>query len=515
MKYPSPLIFIFLLLIIVPVLASTNTTINVTPVPTPAYNNTRVSQGQCIEVGGTYDVGGVMGVSFTTSELAFVYFGKYVSALNPNGDDSEILYKYPIPPGANAYTSFYLDPAIFGNRTGYWYQYDNMPLRAANKRAFYVSTQCIMPTSIPTIIPTTQVIHNETEQTLKDVVSVPLTVNPRYVADIVIARNDALKIENLTGTYQAWIFGRVTGIYGVHANLTNSTTIFTKDEVRGMEAGSYKLLLQTAGTNKLFELSYNRTENREMLVPLFRALVPVEITGSQPRLVQPQVESFLTKYTDDTYKIYNIEIQEPYIEINGFREILVNNEKSIMEVVGYTNQQPNTKIQLTIDYNVKINKSDKYKPVDVIVEDTGAGNLRTYHGYITIYKSDISPGDHGITATSSSGAFSTIPFYIMESIKPIVTTVYYTYIDGHPYIPTPTPITIIERPTPVVVRVTQTIFVPVTPSQESVNDAQWKAISYIAWVTVAIIIGCIIAGYIAAAYIRSRKKGGGNNGNDE
>ena len=509
---PSPLplpILILLLILIVPVHVLAISTANTTPTQTFAYNNTRISQGQCIEIGGTYDISGVIGFSFTTEQNTFAWYGKYESAFDPASNEILPTYKYEMPNAKTAYYTFYIDPLIFKERTGYWYQYTATYERAANKRAFYVSDKCIVQTIKPVSTATNEsviVIDKNVEKILEGQGIVPVVLSPRHLADILISRDSSINIESLSGNYQAWLFGRISGIYGKSVNFDNSTTIFTKDEIGGMEAGSYNLLLQTAGTNKMFELSYNRTENQEMLVPLLRAIVPVEITGSQPKLVQPQVEAILSKSTDDTYKIYKIEIQEPYLEINGYQEIIVNNDKSIMEVAGYTNQQPNSKIQLTIDHNVKIGKSDKFKPVDVIVENGDPGSLRTYHGYVPIDKTGIASGYHDITATTSSGAFTTVAFYIMESVKPVVTTTYYSYIDGHPFIPTPTPITIIERPTPVTIYQTVTVTVPVTPSQASVDEAQWQAISLIAYRVAGIIVVGVIVLYVLVAWVRSRKK---------
>lgn len=453
MKYLPLPILLLLFILIIPVVAEQNITVsNATPVPTPAYNNTRLSQGQCIEIGGTYDVSGVIGYSFTTNANTFAYYGKYVSSFEPEYDNSSLLYKYEMPNQRAAYYQFFIDPEIFGTRTGYWYQYTGEYERSANKRAFYVSTKCVVQTISPKINATNEsviVIDNNVEKILEGQGIKPIALNPKHLADIVVARYEPINIKNLNETYQAWIFGRVTGIYDKNVNLTNSSTLFTKDEVGGMEAGSYNLLLQSAGINKLFELSYNRTENQEMLVPLMRMVVPVEITGSQPRLIQPQVESILKESTDDTYKIYKIEIQEPSIEINGYQEIFIDNTKSILEVAGYTNMQPDSKISLVIDHNTKANMSLKYKPVDVIVKKGDPGSLRTFHAYIEIDKTLYTPGYHDVTATTPGGATNTVAFYIMESLKPIDTpTTYYSFIDGHPYLPDPTPITIIERPPP-------------------------------------------------------------------
>lgn len=500
---------------VVPVLAediniTANITQNVTPVPTPAYNNTRISQGQCVEIGGTYDVSGVIGYSFTTNANTFAYYGKYVSSFDPAYDNTSVLYKYEMPDKRVAYYQFFIDPAIFGNRTGYWYQYTGEYERAANKRAFYVSTKCVIQTISPKINATNEsviVLDKNTEKILEGQGIKPVELNPKHIADIVVARDDALNIENLNGTYQAWLFGRVTGIYGQPVNLTNTSTIFTKDMIQSMEVGSYNLLMESSGNNKLFELSYNSSENQEMLIPLMRTVEPVEITGSQPRLVQPQVERILSTFTDDTYKIYKVEIQEPFVEINGYQEIILSDAKSILEVAGYTNRQPDSTIQLVIDKNNKINKSDLYKPVDVIVEKGDPGSLRTFHAYVPIDKTQYAPGYHDITATTSDGKSQTVAFYIMQSPSPIQTpTTYYSFIDGHPYIPIPTPITIIERPPPEKVYVTVTVTVPVTPSQSSVDEATWKSISFIAEMIALGIIACVVIGYFIAAYIRSRRK---------
>jgi len=522
MRYPSIILLLLLTILIIPVLADDNTTApittTITVVPTPAYNNTRLTQGQCVEIGGVYDVSGVIGFSFTTEANTFAYYGKYESGYDPGYDDTAALYKYEMPNGKQAYYQFLIDPKIFSTRTGYWYQYTGTYERAANKRAFYVSTKCVIQSISPVIsIKNTTnesviVIDNNVEGILKNKGINPVTLNPRHIADILIARDDNLNLTDSTKTnetYRAWLFGRVTGIYDFPVNLSNTSTIIPKDKIKLMEAGSYNLLLQSAGNNKIFEIGYNksdRSENTETLLPVMRNVKPVDITGSQPRLVQPQLEELLSKNTDDVYKIYKIEIQEPYIEINGYQEIFINNDNSILEVAGYTNRQPDSTIQLVIDHNVRINRSDKYKPVDVIVEKGDPGSLRTYHGYVEIDKKMFAPGYHDVTAIASNGKFQTVAFYIMESLTPIeATPTYYSFVDGHPYLPDPTPIVVIERPPPEIVKVTQTILVPVTPSQESVNEAQWKSIAIISeWIAIGIVVAIII-GYIIIAIIRARR----------
>jgi len=429
----------------------------ITPVPliviprngTPAYqNNTRILQGQCVEVGGTYDVSGVIGYSFTTQNNIFAYYGRYVDSFDPYFGNESILYRYVLPQQRMGLYKFYIDPVIFQNRQGYWYQYTGEYERAANKRAFFVSDRCTVTSRNTTtnvseveyVPPESMVISGDSIVHIQNQYS----LEQRHVSDIVLARGDPLFIDN-PGEYRAWVFGGITSVLAKQVNTTGNASIFDSLDTKNWQAGSYTIILEDSGKNGIYEIGYetnNRTPiTKDLLVPALRSLDIVDVTGYQPSMIKDKLIQMMRENTDDTYTTIKLEVQEPYVEIVGYQEIRVSN-MSLLEITGYTNKIPGTPVTLYVDINNKTGTSVRYPAMTVMAMDTGDGNLRTFHGYFVLDYNEIAPGHHEITAKLPDGKLSTVSFYIREEPEPGYTEPkYYKFVDGNPFIPP----TIIEK----------------------------------------------------------------------
>jgi hypothetical protein len=411
----------------------------------PANNNTRISQGQCVEVGGVYDVSGVIGFTFTESSNQFAYHGKYETSVNPS-DNSTISYIYKMPNDRKSYYMFYINPEIFEDRLGYWYQYSGAYERGANKQAFYVSDRCI---------------RNINESAFVDENNKPILINPyvmeqRHATDILLSNDDPLFL-NDNGLYRMWVFGlnNQYKILSRDVNITSDIPLFDESQVKEFRVGSYTILLQNTGNNSLYELGYeinNRTSfDKDMLIPALRTVDTIDITGYQPRMIQDKVEYILKNFTDDTYIKYNMDVQNPYVEITGYQEIRLGNTSfgnlSKLEVTGYTNKIPGTKINLIIDMDkISLKPGNKFQTMTIITEGGNIGDYRTFHGYIDLDYTDLAFGYHDLTAVLQDGSKSTVSFYIREEPKPYYTEpTYYKFVDGHPFIPIPTPEIIIKE----------------------------------------------------------------------
>lgn len=415
---------------------NSTTVINVTK-PEPAYNNTRLLQGQCVEVGGIYDVSSVIGYTFTTEYNEFAYFGRYEDSFDPSYQN-ETDYIYKIPYQRKAYYNFYLDPTIFGDRLGYWYQYTGKYEPNANKRAFYVSDKCIKDVNASVFV---------------DMNNTPILINPYVMethpsgADILLSRDDPLIMGGLQNETRAWMFGNTVKILG--EDITN-TSVLNSSMTQTLSHGSYTLLLQTPGSNKIYDVVYyqnNRTvtDGKDLLIPSLRSIPIADVTGFAPVVIQRSLMNiFDTGQLDDGYVNYSVLVEPPVVQISGYQELVIGNQ-SLLEVTGYTNKIPGTPIMLYVDRNEQTGRSDKYPSMTIITENASLGDYRTFHGYIPLYYENMAKGFHNLTAVLPSGAKAGVDFYIREEPAAYYQEpVFHKFIDGNPFIPTPTPI-IIEK----------------------------------------------------------------------
>src|SRR5512138_3221785 len=120
-----------------------NATVNYHP---PLDYIPRIEQGDPVYLNDTIDISGVSGWPTDNGEYQIAYYGKWVTAFSPGDlipDDIITLPgKYHSSVGESQYR-FYIDPEVFGDKPGYWYQFDPAMLRksdedAGNLRAFKV-----------------------------------------------------------------------------------------------------------------------------------------------------------------------------------------------------------------------------------------------------------------------------------------------------------------------------------------------------------------------------------------
>jgi len=410
---------------------------NFTPANIPYKNNTRIEQGQCVEIGGVYDVSGVIGFTAQLDYNAFAWYGRYANVMDAFDTNTSVGYLHKMPNQRIAYWEFLIDKNIFSDRQGYWYQYTGTWERAANKRAFYVSDQCIK-----NVNDTVFVDIND-----KPILLNPYVVEPRHVSDIVLSNDDPLFF-NITGKYQMWMFGRVDKILSRENNFTKVKPILETSEVNELEVGTHSLLFQSAGNNTVYELEYQRNTRSsfgtDTLVPTFREYDVMDVTAHQPRMIQDKVEYFLKNNTDDPFVVYQMEVQEPYVEINGYQEIKMGNN-SVLEIVGYTNKVPGTPITIYIDRDTPTGGAIKYPSMTIMVDNGSIGDYRTFHGYFPLIYDMMNPGFHTITAVLPNGKKSQVSFYIREEPEQhYQQPTYFKFVDSNPFIPIPTPI-IVEK----------------------------------------------------------------------
>jgi len=450
---------ILLLSFITPVSAATNGSFeifSITPQPTltpivhdvtgnalpnltgrvPLNNNTRISQGQCVEMGGVYDISGI---GWWTGSIA--YHGAYTDDFAPGNETLVTLKEQPY--SISALRQFFIDPLYFKDYPGFWYvHYPNLKEKAANNRLFYVSANCTRGNKTTTI-------QQEEQRLLLN----PYSMDVRYSDGLALSNDDPLfMLEN--GTKQLWLFGDDEKILSKDVNLTPDVPVFEKELVETWSVGFYNLLLVTPGVNGIYELKYqfnNRSSfDKDTLVPTMRGLDVIDVTGFQPRMIQDRVETMLKENTDDQYQKYKINLQDPYVEITGYQEVRLGNLSygniSLLEVTGYTNKIPGTPITLVIDVDPRTQRSGiNYPTMTITSEGNNLSEYRTFHGYYNLDYNILAPGHHELTAILPSGKIASVGFYIREETQDFYTKpTYYKFIDGNPFIPIPTPV-IVEK----------------------------------------------------------------------
>lgn len=458
---------------------------------TPLIPIPHIDQGDTVYVNDTIDISGVC-----SDVTQIAWYGKYSDAYSPGSDTPTLIVD--LPQTSMGYYKFYLDPATFLAHPGMWYKYYGSNTadayhyqRAGNLQAFNVVAR------FRNISKTTNANTTTTTQYESGEYAPVVILNPNYlpdvhVSDYLVAKGDSLDIKTDVDS-KVWIFGRVDGIY--NRNTTNNSTHYTIDEIESLEVGTYKVLIQQPGKNTVYEANISPTG--KYLEPGLYGKKSVNIEGFSPMVLLERVEAML-KDSDDTYKIKTLEVQEPSVSVVSIDEI-TKTSATLLDIRGYTNVANQTNITFILDEDKQTPRTIRFATTYANAWRNSPGDMSMYQVYVPIALMDLTPGMHFITAKTALGGESTVEWYVYNmpegQQKPNGTI---KYISGRygdkEFVPTPTPITIIE--TQIVPGPTRTIIVKVTPPQEMVDAAQKKATEEVAleWVfrIAGIIILCVV-----------------------
>jgi len=445
--------------------------------PASAYN--RIPQGGIVYLNDTVDISGTIGwCSVDGCKLA--YANDYTDVLAP--ENSTITFVLDLPQQKELYYNFTIDPAIFGNRLGWWYQNPGVYEPAGNLRAFQVWFAR----------PPVNVTVNETVKKLEVLPPPPPIVQERHIADYLIARGDPFTvIYNTTPATSAWIFGRLTGIYD--RRFDNQTVRFNASETQELEPGSYTLMLCFLGNNSRFDIRLTGDTIEYFDADAFKVR-EIETEGRTPTVVFDSIKQ-IPNLGKDQYKTYTLEIQNPSIEITEIETLTVSDLAGVLQVRGYTNLANNTPLTFVLDEKRTTARTiGSYTNMTAVRSVESPGSMRYFDVGIPILWSYMPPGEHDITAYGSFGTKMIVSFWIYEQSEdqprhPQLIK----YVGGYEFVPTPTPEIIVQEKV-VTQIVTQLVTVPVTPSDEQVHIAQskvwWESANTIAWwVFLALIIG--------------------------
>jgi len=447
----------------------------------------RIDQSGIAYLNETVDISSTIGWS---TEL--VWAGRYANTFSV--DNASIKYRIELPQKKEDHYHFYIDPTIFGNRLGWWYQFYGDYEKSGNNRAFYVKRERPAPNVNETA--------NNTALEIVTPAPTRIPVEERKVSDYLIARGDPFIQQYKTNdTVSVWFFGTVDGIYDRH--FTNGTVSFAASEFQDISTGPYSMLVITGGKNGQFDLKYDETDNTVRYFSLSKFKVSeIPTDGIAAAVLLPKVQQAITE-TDDKYTQYKVEIQDPYVEITEVDPYQVNDFAGTIRVRGYTNEIANKTVTLVIDEKTTHERNRHLRTFTTNSTDTGnAGSMRYFSESVPIIWSNMTTGQHSINASTPLNANAYVDFWIYESpagTKAPNQTI--KYIGGYEFVQTPTP-EIITRVETVIKKETVTVTIPVTPSNEQVKSQQdaviGEAITF--WGAVAVIITMIV---MALVYIRS------------
>lgn len=461
--------------------------------PEPKEPIPYIHQGDVVYVGDVIDVSGVVP---PYEYLAYWDgFDMY---------DEEPDYKIELAFEKKGYWEFYLDPDVFERRTGWWYKYDDKFEPQGNNKAFKVLPR-VMKNSTMTFPNGTVINQSEllpTNYTVHSIQPEPL-LPERHVADYVVARGDGA---NITGEGQVWIFGRKDGIYD-HAGL------FSAQELDALESGTYQVAIIEPGSNTIYEARWDDTN--KTINPGLYGKEPIDAAGMSAPVVYAKLNEMLAG-TDDILTEYKMELDFPYITINRADELYIN-DRTVLDIRGYTNAANNTEITVVLDEKTTYYKDVAKQTVKTNAVRTSPGNLSYYRALLPIDYDNLAADarNHTLEARTALGGKVQADFKISvmpaDSFKPNASL---KYIENrNPFVPTPTP----EK---VEVIVERTVEVPkpypVTPSNEQVKAQQDEVISekidgYIGLgltvFAIAVVALVFIGGVLYFRSVRRRVKG--------
>jgi len=461
--------------------------------PVSAYP--RVGQGFDVYLGESYDVSGV-----TVGYAELVWCGQYSDWLAP--DNSSILYSMKMPELREGYYNFTIDREIFSDRLGYWYHWNGVEESNANMRAFKVVKER----------PPENYTPNATE--LRDLAlpPTPPVVPERHVSDYLVARGDRFVVDYNWSKASIWLFGRIDGIYD--RKIVNGTAIFNASEIDDLEPGTYTLVYYSPGANQRFELRIiNGTleyfDSDEFVVK------SIESASLSPMVLLDRIR-WLAGVNDDNFTEYNLEVQNPMLEIISADTIILDvfNETGVIQVRGYTNLANESVISFVIDEDKtpertlgQSRRQNRWNTTVISLENPGS--MRYFDYAIPVYLGRMYPGQHTITVYGSYDTRMNVDFYIYdmpEGSQPRNQTI--KYVGGYEFVPTPTPEIVIQKE---VVKeiVTQIVRVPVTPSDAQVKSQSFNASvefwsMVVSWLFIIMIVGGIV-GYIGYSLWRARR----------
>lgn len=277
-------------------------------------------------------------------------------------------------------------------------------------------------------------------------------LQPPAVADYLLSRGSPFRYE-CTGPCRVWIFGP-------------EYRILTEGNLEASLPGDYHLLAQYPDMEGTYEVFL---DTGGFLNSTWKDVAVVDVRGLPPDLTEARLNALLEDKAHFHGRVERkaLRVEEPHADITSLGEL----PGGRVAVEGLTNLPAGAILSVVFDDDRVVLAEDRKRntfTVTAVGEDPGAP--RIWRAILSVDLQDLAIGPHLIAAYPPGGKKSTVSFYISETFTPPAAPLPATrYINGDPFIPTPTPI-VVERE--VTVTVIQTVVVNVTPAYEEVLRAQ-------------------------------------------
>ena len=432
----------------------------------PASTTYRIAQGETVYLNDTIDISG-MGWG-----TGVAWYGKWDDSLEPRYVREFKDYRHDV-------MNFYIDPDIFSDKPGTWYQYyGNKTEKQGNLKAFVVAgkfRETTLTYQNGTVVNGSVLVKNESSQLIN--APKPTILPEVHEADYLLAIGDPLIVKTY-GPAQVWIFGRTDKEYG--STETDNMT-FEGKRFYSFESGTYTLLIQHPGNNTQYEVRYSNGSLQQR--DGWNGVKSVDISAAQPAMILGKLNEMLVN-TDDDYIVYTLNIDQPTISIRQINELWIGSkvdeyklqgyDVAFKDVRGYTNLMNGTNISVVLDEEYFDGKKMGRFTVYADTYKSAFGNRTMFQAYVPIIYDTIPRGMHTITAKGPYGSHVDSNFAITDlppdSFRPNTSLKYTT--DENPWKPN------LTTPTPVVVTqiVTKEVIKEVPPSNETVYEQQKKAV---------------------------------------
>lgn len=449
----------------------------------------RINQDACVVPGEVIDIAGL---GWYTGTIG--YYGRYYDNYAANSPENIVAVYHP---KAYELKHFYLDPDFFEAHLGWWYGYYKSGVGSGNDRMFRVSMSCAPTQEQNTTTKMEQ--FNETTALIafaKNITILP--VKTEGGIDYIFSKQSVTTLDSPNGSVTRWIFGR-TVPDKFYDTKVNSVDTFALQE---LEPGNYDVIYINAGLNGIVEESYD--PKTKSIVSPFKDKRDTSLYGIQPRVAQTLLEYDIQNSKDDIAITKHIDVQDPSILIVSLRQNVIPigpYNVTAFTLSGYTNANQGSTVNIQLDSDRSVSGRLAVVPWTAdVVNNGGQVAYRAWTKSFLVDTGAMSKGQHEFTVTNKEGGSATIPFYVRKEPEAnYVPNVSLSYISNSPFIPTPTPVVITKVEKEVV---KETVTVPVTPSQESVDEASQRALIGVVLLTIAGIAAVMIFIYIITLGIR-------------